>query len=169
MKQRFIWLSVLTISSASLCFGLIDAAMDVRGASPMVRPFHYCFTLATVLVVCLTFWTVYCSFAFLRRRGTFTLSIIFVTLLMVLWAWTLPFGDTLAIHYEHLDSHRDPGEMGYGWYYWDDSGMGGWPMHIVYITYARFRPWLLLMFFAFYPCFFYLHKKSSELSSVKES
>jgi hypothetical protein len=156
------WPSVFTISTAALCIGLIDAMMDARGAERFVRPFHHYCTLTTVFVVCVVFWTLFRQVAFLRRRGAFVLSILFVAFLFGVWSWTLPLGDRIAIHYERLDPFRPPGDTGYGWFYWDDSGMGNWPMRIGYLLWTWDRPWLLLMLLAFYPCFFYLHRNSNE-------
>ena len=159
-----LWPTLLAICTASLCLGLLEASLDMRGATVFVRPFHYYGTLITVLLVVSIFWPLYRSIGWFRRRGTFLISILYLVLLFSAWAVALPLGDHIAIHYQRLDPQQftlanEP--PGYGWFYVDDSGMGGSPMNICYLLLALSRPWLPVMFLAFLPCFFYLYRNSN--------
>ena len=166
--MKALWPTLLAICTASLCLGLLEASLDMRGADRFVRPYHYSGTLITVLIVVSTFWAFYRCVGWLRRGGAFLLSIFFLVLLLSAWAVTLPLGDRIAIHYQRLDPLQliVAGDPGYGWFYWDDSGMGHWPMGIGYLVWSLSRPWIPVLFLAFFPCFFYLHRNSNETGNA---
>lgn len=162
--HRALWPVLLFISTVALCLCLLEAPLDMRGAVRFVRPYHYLGTVLTVLGTILVFWPLYRCIGWLRRRGAFVVSILFLLLLFTAWAFTLPLGDRIAIHHQRLDPTQQyylP-EPGFGWFYGDDSGMGAWPMQLAYLFYALKYPWLPAIFLAFYPIFFYLQRNSSE-------
>ena len=159
--MKAIWPTLFAICTAFLCLGLLEVSLDMRGAVRFVRPYHYTGTLITVLVVVSIFWPLYRTVGWLRRRGAFLLSISFLVLLLSAWAITLPLGDRIAIHSQRLDPLYSSGPWD-GSFYKDDSGMDQWPMSIGQLIRSIFRPWMPVMFLAFFPWFFYFHRNSNE-------
>ena len=134
-------LAILSIGSAGILWSMLDFDLDIRGANLFIRPFHAIGLLATVLITAVVF------LAFLRlgrsiigRRPALQ-TLLYVATLITIWAFALPLGDWRAEQLER--SQKTPyqvGDTGYGWYYWDDSGMGGDPMTIGHIL----RPAILI-------------------------
>jgi len=134
-------LAILSIGSAGILWSMLDFDLDIRGANLFIRPFHAIGLLATILITAVVF------LAFLRlgrsiigRRPALQ-TLLYVVTLITIWAFALPLGDWRAEQLER--SQKTPyqvGDTGYGWYYWDDSGMGGDPMTIGHIL----RPAILI-------------------------
>ena len=134
-------LTILSIGSVGLLWSILDFDLDIRGANLFVRPYHQVGLLLTILISILAFS------ALLRLgRGIFASRPALQTLLYVLsvlavWCFVLPLGDWSAEQWER--AHKTPAEVedvGYGWYYRDDSGMGAHPMTIAHML----RPAILV-------------------------
>jgi len=165
--MKALWPSLFAIGTASLSLGLLEASLDLRGADRFVRPYHYAGTLITVILVVSVFWVLFRRLGWLRRRGAFLLSIVFLVLFLSAWSFTLPLGDRVAVHYQRLDPEQSVGEPpGYGWFYGDDSGSGGVPMSVGYLVWSIWRPWLPMMFLGFFPCFFFLYRNSTQTGNA---
>lgn len=70
----------------------------------------------------------YRVFGILQRYPWFMQWLGFIHVVMIVTFLALPLGDRLAIRHEQNQGPPIGGDMGYGWYYWDDSGMGGTPI-----------------------------------------
>lgn len=167
--KNVLWPTLLAIGTASLCLGLLEPILDVRGASPFVRPYHHACTLVVAPLVVGVFWPLYRCIGWLRRRGAFLLSVFFLVLLLCVWAFMLPLGDRLAVRRQRLDPQLSSLAIeppGYGWFYMNDSGMGDQPMHVIDLIWTSRRPSLPVVLLVFVPCFFYLHRNSNETGSA---
>ena len=134
-------LTILSIGSVGLLWSMLDFDLDIRGANLFVRPFHAAGLLITLLIAAFVFAALLrlCRSVLAFRPASQTL--LYVVSVLAVWAFFLPLGDWVAEQLEQ--SQKNPaqvGDTGYGWYYWDDSGMGGDPMSIGHIL----RPAILL-------------------------
>lgn len=131
MKSRLIHIAILSMGSVGILWSMLDFDLDIRGANLFIRPFHAAGLIITLLIAAFVF-------AILCRLGRSILAsrpalqtLLYVILVLIIWAFALPLGDWVAEQLER--SQKTPyqvGDTGYGWYYWDDSGMGGDPMTI---------------------------------------
>ena len=131
MHRHPIYLTIISIGSIGLLWSMLDVDLDFRGANDFIRPFHAVGLLVTVLVAAFIFKTL-CRVgsAILTSRPALQTAMYLVTSLVV-WYFVLPLGDWAAVQWERAHkTAAEVGDMGYGWNYWDDSGMGGDPMRI---------------------------------------
>lgn len=125
----------LGIGTFAILYIPLDMILDVRGANDLVRPFHLLCLLVTVLVSVLVMSLVSRYWKPRSLAGRLMMALSFVHVVIILWAFALPLGDRLAIRKERqADNVYDFDERGPGWFYWDDSGMGNWPMNISYFV-----------------------------------
>lgn len=141
MKHRLTCLAILSIGSIGILWSMLDLVLDIRGANLFIRPFHAVGLLATVLIAAVVFVAVLrLSRSVVDSRPALQ-TLLYVVTVLTVWAFALPLGHWTAEQLER--SQKTPyqvGDTGYGWYYWDDSGMGGDPMTIGHIL----RPAILI-------------------------
>jgi len=141
MKHRLMCLAILSIGSVGILWSMLDFDLDIRGANLFIRPFHAVGLLATVLITAVVFEAILRIARSVVDNRPALQTLLFVVTMLAVWAFILPLGDWTAKQSER--SQKTPyqvGDTGYGWYYWDDSGMGGDPMTIGHIL----RPAILI-------------------------
>ena len=146
-------LAILGIGVAALLYWMLDLILDVRGASPFVRPFHTAGILLTVAAATSVFWALLRVVPTGLRRQPLALTIIYLAFIFGVWHFTLPLGDHVAELRERATrTPYEVGDTGYGWFYWDDSGMGNWPTTMLLAVLGSIRapvPHVLLVTFVY--------------------
>lgn len=133
-------LGILNIGVAALLYCMLDLILDVRGANDFIRPFHYVGILVTVTLSTLAFWTLLKLLP--NKLGPYPLAqtVVYLTILLAVWHVALPLGDHFAeLRERATKSTYEVGDTGYGWFYWDDSGMGNWPMSMLGVVLGTIR------------------------------
>ena len=128
-------MTILSIGTLGLLWSQLDIDMDVRGANGFVRPFHALGLAATVTIAALVFHILLrFGRSVLGHRPAFQ-ALLYMLCVLVVWFFGLPFGDYLAETWERAHkTAAEVGDTGYGWYYWDDSGMGNWRMSLLSVV-----------------------------------
>lgn len=141
MKRHSIYLAILSIGSMGLLWSMLDMDLDFRGANQFIRPFHVVGLLITVVVAASVFTALSNLGRSILASRPAQQTAMYAGLVLAVWHFVLPLGDWTAIQWER--AHKAAAEVsdtGYGWYYWDDSGMGGDPMRIGHLL----RPCMLV-------------------------
>ncbi|NWK57763.1 hypothetical protein HW115_19245 [Verrucomicrobiaceae bacterium N1E253] len=125
---------ILGIGTCAILYMPLDLMMDVRGANDFIRPFHIYGLLAAVLISVSVTSLIYRFWPLHNALNRSLAALLFINVTIGIWAVALPLGDYFAIQKEEQMERDDLSaisDMGYGWFYWDDSGMGNWPMSIL--------------------------------------
>src|SRR3712207_1090768 len=115
---------------------------DRRGASPFIRSFHYGAVVGAAVATTVLFAILTGRFQRLRyRAGRATVT--YLGIFYCLWAVAMPVAEATARSIERRTHTREQlGDVGYGWFYWSDSGMGAEPTTIIsLLVVSLFRPW----------------------------
>jgi len=150
----------LAIGTSAMLYILLDLLMDVRGANDFIRPFHVVGLIAAVVISGIVTSSIYRYWPLRNLLNRCLAALLYVHVVLGFWAVALPVGDYVAIHKEQQMVNDESGlsavsEMGYGWFYWDDSGMGNVPMSILdFIQPSLFCLIWMLPFLTFVLCTF---------------
>ena len=151
MTNRPMHLIILGIGSLGLLWAMLDSELDGRGAILFVRPYHVGGLVVTVITGVVVLAAMLRLFQ--RQVGSRPVlqTTLFFLIMALLWWRILPLGDWLAEQVERAQkSPAEVGDMGYGWYYGDDSGMGGDPMSIGHLLRASILyPFIPMLWLAF--------------------
>jgi hypothetical protein len=160
MNRHPIYLTIISIGSTGLLWSMLDIDLDIRGADHFIRPFHAVGLLMTIFIAAFVFAAL-CQLgrAILTARPALQTAMYVVTVLVV-WYFVLPLGDWAAVQWERAHkTAADVSDVGYGWNYWDDSGMGGDPMRIGHLLRSAIvMPLLPLLWLTF--CYLVLRLKA---------
>lgn len=126
--------------------GLVDAIVDMRGGSDYVRPFHSWNMAFCAAASVLLFEILLGCFRVIRRFPWAMQALGFVHIVLIVTFFALPLGDFLAVQREKSRGAPILSDQGYGWYYWDDSGMGGDPITGSYMLFFLMQPLKLGVF-----------------------
>ncbi len=151
---------ILGIGTCAILYIPLDLLMDARGANDFIRPFHIFGLLGSVIISVIVTSLIYRFWPLRNLLNRCLAALLFIHVSLGLWAVALPLGDYLAIQKEE-QMVNDKGEisrisdMGSGWFYWDDSGMGNVPMSILhFIQPSLFCLIWMLPFVIFVSCIF---------------
>lgn len=150
---------LLFLGSCALCWGFLEFVFELRVAVDFVRPYHYGGILASCALAVTMFWPSYQAIGKRRRVSIAGAALLFSLLLLGLWALSFPISHRLAVHDQLQAAGGVLSPEGQGWFYPGDSGMGRDPIQLTHLLWAAiFKPWLAVLFLAFFPCFFGLHR-----------
>jgi hypothetical protein len=119
---------------------MLGAVIEMRGASDYIKPFHSWNMLLTSIVSVAILEIIFGLIPLARRFPWFMQWLAFVHIVMLVAFLALPFADRIAVQRERAQGPPMSGDMGYGWYYWDDSGMGGNPVTGFYLLFFFYQP-----------------------------
>lgn len=107
---------------------MLASVVDLRGGSEFIKPYHsWNMVFCSAVSVCILEIT-YRVFRILHSFPWLMQWLGFVHIVIIVIFLALPLGDRMAIRHERTQGPPMASDMGYGWYYWDDSGMGGNPI-----------------------------------------
>jgi hypothetical protein len=131
VEMRFL---ALVAATFAILYGALDLSLDFRGANWYIRPFHAAGVLFTAISAV---GVVGVSGRWIGDRPIL-LTLAHLVFIISIWSFVLPLGDSAAERIERKQkSKQEVGDTGYGWYYWDDSGMGNWPMTLGRLAWAN--------------------------------
>lgn len=119
---------------------MLGAVIEMRGASDYIKPFHSWNMLFTSVVSVAIFEIIFLLIRGARRFPWFMRWLAFVHVVALITFLVLPLADRVAVQRERAQGPPMSGDMGYGWYYWDDSGMGGNPVTGFYLVFFLYQP-----------------------------
>ena len=146
----------------------LQRIFDGRGACPFIRSFHYGGVVGAAVATALLFAILTERFPRLRYRAG-RATVIYLGLFYCTWAVAMALAEATARWIERRTHTREQvGDVGYGWFYWSDSGMGAEPTTILSLFVVTFfRPWLFLPLPAFvYVIFVLMAHRSLESRTV---
>ena len=125
---------------------MLQSVVETRGGSGYIKPFHSWNMAFTCAVSVIFFETIHNFVNAIRRLPWQILWLTFILITTVITFLTLPLADWIAERHERSLGEPFISDMGYGWYYWDDSGMGGDPIVGAYLIAFLWQPFILSCF-----------------------
>ncbi len=144
--------TALITGTTALAIMVVQTGLDIRGANRFVRPFHYGGAFITVLLAALIAELVRRWLPRLQLDAPWRAASCYLMAFLVVWWFIIPADDAVAqIVERRMRTPQEVGDTGYGWFYYDDSGMGADPMHLlIVLIYCVFRaPWWLAALIVF--------------------
>ncbi len=127
---------------------MLLSVVDMRGGCDYIKNYHIwnmVFCCATSIIL---FEVVYRLIPVVRKFPWFMQWIAYAHLILAIVFIALPLADRMALRHEKAMGKPFDAEKGYGWYYWDDSGMGGQPITSIYLIYFFLSPLRMICFLA---------------------
>ena len=164
----------LGIGTFAILYIPLDFMMDARGANDFIRPFHIIGLLTAVSLSVVTTSVIYRFWPLRTLLHRFLAALLFIHVTFALWAVALPLGDRIAIQKEREVKHtafdlESISETGFGWYYWDDSGMGNWPMSILHFLQPHIFSLVWMLPFLIFVLLTFLQNRQKENQAQRDA
>jgi hypothetical protein len=120
--------------------------LDGRGACDFIRPLHYAMAASAAILSTIGLAVAVSRVSGLSRSPG-PMGMLYVSVFIVVWMILTPLADKFGVAWQRQQGPLPPGDdQGYGWFYWDDSGMGNYPTPFFgHFLYAAFlSPFSLL-------------------------